>query len=138
MKTENDSSQAVQGPSRARWIGVVVAIVAVVGLSYGALRFWSKPVEPAAVSNQTAVVIAGVPTDSLVVPVEGMSCMACVARVKKTLKDTAGVSEVHVSLEKNEAEIRYEPAKTSAAKLVKVIDEMGYKAGTPRVKEKAQ
>lgn len=138
MKTENNSSQGVEGPGRARWIGVAVAIVAVVGLSYGALRFWSKPIEPAAAPMQAAAGVAGSPTESVVVPVEGMSCMACVARVKKTLKETAGVSEVNVSLEKNEAEIRYEPAKTSGEKLAKVIDEMGYKPGTPRLKEKAQ
>lgn len=85
-----------------------------------------------------AVVGASAPTESVVVPIEGMSCAACVARVKKTLKATAGVSEVRVSLEKNEAEIRYEPANTSVEKLAKVIDEMGYKAGTPRAKEETQ
>src|SRR5690349_7677088 len=123
MKTENGSRQVTQRPGRGRWIGVAFAIFVLVGLSYAAFRFWTKP-------NQTASVVASVPTESIFVPVEGMSCQACVARVKKTLKDTAGVSQVHVSLEKHEAEIRYEPAKTSAEKIAKVIDEMGYKAGT--------
>lgn len=131
MKTENDSNQTTQSPVRGgRWIGVALTIVAVVGLSYGALRFWNKP-------DQTGIAVASAPTESTVVPVEGMSCQACVARVKKTLKETAGVSEVRVSLEKHEAEIRYEPAKTSPEKLAKVIDEMGYKAGTPKSKEKS-
>ena len=131
MKTETDTNQAARPSGRGRWAGIAFAIVAVVGLSYAALRFWNRP-------NQTVSAVASVPTEAIVVPVEGMSCQACVARVKKTLKDTPGVSEVRVSLEKHEAEIRYEPAKTSAEKVVKAIDEMGYKAGTPRAKEKAQ
>ena len=131
MKTENNSNQAPRRSGRGWWAGIAFAIVAVMGLSYAALRFWNKP-------NETAFAVASAPTESVVIPVEGMSCQACVARVKKTLKDTTGVSEVSVSLEKHEAEIRYESAKTSAEKLVKAIDEMGYKAGIPRAKEKAQ
>lgn len=130
MKTETDSNQVARRCGRKRWAGIAFVIVAV-GLSYAALRFRNN-------SNQTASAVTSVATESVVVPVEGMSCQACVARVKKTLKNTTGVSEVRVSLEKHEAEIRYEPANTSAEKLVKAIEEMGYKAGTPREKEKAQ
>ncbi len=31
-------------------------------------------------------------------PVQGMTCAACVAKVEKTLKSIAGVQEVHVNL----------------------------------------
>ena len=130
METENDGNQAARRSGRGRRAGMALAIITVVGLSYAALRFWNKP-------NETASVLASAPEESVVIPVEGMSCQACVARVRKTLKGTAGVSEVRVSLEKHEAEIRYDPAKTSAEKLVPAIDEMGYKAGTPRAKEKS-
>lgn len=131
MKTENSSTQVTRGPRQGRWIGFTIAILAVVGLSYGALRFWSK-------SDQAALANASVAGESVVIPVEGMSCSACVARVKKTLKRTEGVSEAHVNLEKGEAEIRYEPAKISPGKLAKAIDDLGYKAGPPRPKEKDQ
>lgn len=128
MKTENGSNQVIRDPHLGRWIGLTLAIVVVIGFSYGAWRFWSKP-DQAAHSNASA---AG---ELVVIPVEGMSCSACVARVKKGLKETEGVSDAHVNLQKGEAEIRYEPAKISPEKLAKAIDELGYKAGPPRAKE---
>ena len=117
-------------PGRERWIAPTLAILVVVGLSYGALRFWNKP-DQAAPANSLA---AG---ELVVIPVEGMSCSVCVGRVKKALKETEGVSEVHVNLEKREAEIRYEPATISPPKLAEAIDDAGFKAGTPRAKERS-
>lgn len=131
MKTENSTNQVQRGPHQGRWIGLTLAVLAVVGLSYGALRFLGKP-------DQTAPANVSVAGELVVIPVEGMSCSACVARVKRALKETEGVSETHVNLEKGEAEIRYEPARTSPEKLAKAIDELGYKAGPARAKEKVQ
>jgi len=131
MKTENNTTQVAPTPRQGGWIGLILAILVVAGLSYGALRFWSKP-EQATPAN---VSVAG---ESVVIPVEGMSCSACVARVKKALKGTDGVSETHVNLEKGEAEIRYESAKISPEKLAKKIGDLGYKAGSPRAKGKDQ
>ena len=128
---ENNSHEVTQGPRRGQWIGLTVAMVAVVGLSYGVFPFWNKS-DHAAPAGQLS---AG---ESVVIPVEGMSCSACVARVKKTLKSVDGVGEIHVSLEKHEAEIRYEPTKISPEKLAKLVDKLGYKAGTPKMKEKSQ
>lgn len=110
---------------------MTLAILLVVGLSYGTLRIWNKP------GDQAAPIIPAV-GESVVIPIEGMSCSACVARVKKALKETEGVSGVHVSLEKREAEIRYDSTKISSEKLAEAIDELGYKAGPPRAKEKGQ
>ena len=131
MKTENNNNQAIQRPGRGLWIGLTFAILVVIGLSYGLTQFWKKPtpVTPAVVTA------AG---ESVVIPIDGMSCSVCVARVKKTLKETHGVSEVQVSLEKRETEIRYDPAKVSPEKLAKAIEALGYKAGPPRAKEKTQ
>lgn len=127
MKTENSSQDLIKRPGHGRWIGLTLAIVAVLGVSYGALRFWPQSSGVPAVQPGAGV--------SVLIPVEGMSCSACVARVKRTLKGIEGVSDVKVSLEKREAEIRYQPEKTSPAKLGKAIDELGYKAGVPKWKE---
>lgn len=127
MKTENGSKEVKQRAHQSRWRGVTLAILVVGALSYGALHLWNKP-------NSAFAAVADTGGESVVIPVEGMTCSACVAGVKKTLMKTEGVGEVHVSLEKREAQIRYDPAKTSADNLAKVIDEMGYKAGTPREK----
>ena len=64
------------------------------------------------------------------VSIEGMSCMACVAKVKKTLSDLSGINEVKVSLENKSATIQYNPQNISMDKITQSIDEIGYKAGT--------
>jgi len=109
----------------------IVGMVAVVGLCYGAFWFWTK-------SDRTASTVRSIAGESVLIPVEGMSCSVCAGRVRKTLKEIAGVSEVQVSLERHEAEIRYEPEKTSPQKLAKAIDDLGYKAGTPKPKVQPQ
>ncbi len=74
-------------------------------------------------------------TKTAVIPVEGMSCMSCVARVKRTLAKIDGVEEVTVSLEKREARIRYIEGKVTPARLAEEINSLGYRAGTPRAEE---
>lgn len=64
-------------------------------------------------------------------PVEGMSCGACAARLKKRLKAIDGVRDVHVSLEERNARIDYEQGKFVPGRLTTAINELGYKAGTP-------
>ncbi|TVZ26899.1 copper ion binding protein [Gillisia sp. Hel_I_86] len=66
---------------------------------------------------------------SVEVSIEGMSCMACVAKVKKTLSDLNGITEVNVSLENKSATVQYNPENISLNKIMQSIDEIGYKAG---------
>ena len=63
------------------------------------------------------------------VSIEGMSCMACVAKVKKTLSDLNGIYEVKVSLENKNATIQYNPNNIALDKIKQAIDEIGYNAG---------
>lgn len=67
-----------------------------------------------------------------VIPVEGMVCVACAATVKKALKSLTGVSNVEVSLEKRTALVTFEAGKVSLDRIVAAIDNVGYKAGTPK------
>lgn len=67
---------------------------------------------------------------SVDISIEGMSCMACVAKVKKTLSDLSGINEVKVSLENKSATIQYNPHNISLDKIMQSIDGIGYKAGT--------
>lgn len=69
---------------------------------------------------------------TVVIPVEGMSCMACAARVKKTLTSIAGVGDVHVSLAERNVRVRFDPSRLAPDRLVTAIDGLGYHAGTPR------
>jgi Cu+-exporting ATPase len=71
------------------------------------------------------------------VPVDGMSCAACVASVRNGLKSLDGVTGVEVNLAQREAKVEYESEKVSPEKIVKAINELGYRAGEPKV-EKAK
>ncbi len=66
---------------------------------------------------------------SVEISIEGMSCMSCVANVKKTLSDLDGISEVKVSLENKLATLQYNPHHISLDKIKQSINEIGYKAG---------
>ncbi len=65
------------------------------------------------------------------IPVSGMSCSACVARLKKTLEGIDGVMEVKVSLEHRNAEVGFVDAKVTPERLVAAINDAGYTAGAP-------
>lgn len=91
--------------------------------------------------NQTAkdksVQSANVLMNTVLIPVEGMSCASCVANVKKTVHSLAGVKSVEVSLDRREAKVTYAKSEISAQQLKEIINELGYKAGEP-VQEKKQ
>jgi len=117
---------------RSAWLGLGVAgLVAVVAagayvVAWGPLKGLSQV--------STAVdepLPADARLDSVTIPVEGMSCGACAARIKKTLKPLAGVGSVEVSLERRNVLVRYLPEKTSPKRLASVISELGYKATLP-------
>lgn len=130
MKTSNVQPGERQNSGQRIPLSLPVALLT-------ALAFWLAGYERNARGDQQVSETDSPAAASIVIPVEGMSCAACVARVKKALKAIKGVSEVRVSLEKREMEIRYESKKTSPEKLAKAIDDLGYKAGTPRKKEKS-
>ena len=132
MKMKNSDLQVNDRRSTGQRRRTALALPLITLLAFA---FAAEPVK--AQKNQPAVEAGSSVTTSVVIPVEGMSCSACVARVKRGLKAVKGVSEVQVSLEKREAEVRYAPKKTSPEKLAKAIKDLGYKAGTPKPKEKA-
>lgn len=63
------------------------------------------------------------------IPIEGMSCMSCVATVKKSLSSIDGVVEVKVSLQDKNATVKYDPKKVTTEQLKNTINKIGYKAG---------
>jgi copper chaperone CopZ len=79
-----------------------------------------KPAAPAAAARATATI-----------PVKGMHCGGCAATVAGALRKVPGVREVQVSLEKEQAVVVYEKARTDEKKLVEAIRSSGYEAGTP-------
>jgi copper chaperone len=60
------------------------------------------------------------------IPVKGMTCMGCVASVKRVLGSMGGVSQAEVSLEKAQAAVTYDPGKTSLQAIKAAISDAGY------------
>ncbi|MDE1975683.1 MAG: cation transporter [Elusimicrobia bacterium] len=46
-----------------------------------------------------------------IIPVEGMSCVKCAARIKKTLAAINGVGEAEVSFEEHAARVRFDASR---------------------------
>lgn len=68
---------------------------------------------------------------TVIIPIEGMSCSACAARVRKTLTSIDGVSGVEVNLAERNARVRFDPSKLSPDRLVSAVNGLGYHASTP-------
>jgi copper chaperone len=70
-----------------------------------------------------------------ILAIKGMTCGGCVAAVKVQLKRTEGVSAYDVSLEKAEADVTYDPARTNPRKIAASVSKTGFEAS---VKEPAE
>jgi Cu+-exporting ATPase len=64
-------------------------------------------------------------------PVSGMTCAACQARVQRALSKSPGVSEANVNLLMNSATVAFDPAATSPQALVDAIKATGYDSALP-------
>jgi P-type Cu+ transporter len=65
------------------------------------------------------------------IPVTGMHCAACQARVQRALERAPGVHDASVSLLTNNASVRYNPQAVEPAALVEHIRRTGYGADVP-------
>jgi Cu+-exporting ATPase len=68
---------------------------------------------------------------SYTLPVEGMTCASCVARVEKSLKKINGVEIANVNLATEAVALSFDPARTSLDVLAKAVDGAGYKLVVP-------
>jgi Cu+-exporting ATPase len=62
------------------------------------------------------------------IPVQGMTCAACSARIQRTLERTPGVAGANVNLMTGSATVSYDPASVTPERLVEAIRETGYGA----------
>lgn len=68
----------------------------------------------------------------VIIPIEGMSCMSCVATIKKTLSGMDGIKEVNVSLKDKNATVKFDPKKITPDQLQEAIIKLGYRASKPK------
>jgi Cu+-exporting ATPase len=71
-------------------------------------------------------------TESVTLPVLGMTCASCQHHVETALRATQGVHFAHVDLMANRAQVDFDPAVVSPAALVEAIRSAGYDAVLPR------
>ena len=85
---------------------------------------------PAAASDggaRPSVAEAAGVTGEIVLPVAGMTCAACVAKVEKALKRIEGVRDARVNLAAGSAGIQYDPRRTGPAEMAQAIRAIGYR-----------
>jgi len=70
-------------------------------------------------------------TESLTLPVLGMTCASCQHHVEAALSATAGVQSAHVDLMANRATVVFDPASVTPEGLVEAIRAAGYDAVLP-------
>lgn len=68
---------------------------------------------------------------TVTLPVEGMTCASCVARVEKTLTRVDGVEQAAVNLASERVTFSFDPGKTNLHALAAVVEEAGYKLLMP-------
>jgi P-type Cu+ transporter len=76
--------------------------------------------------------VATTPTESVTLPVVGMTCAACQRHVEEALRSTAGVSDARVDLMAHRARVQFDPAVAQPENLVAAIRQAGYDAVLPR------
>ncbi|HZC18135.1 MAG TPA: heavy metal translocating P-type ATPase, partial [Rubrobacteraceae bacterium] len=64
----------------------------------------------------------------ITIPVSGMTCASCVARVEKALSRTEGVSEASANFATENATVEYDPKITDSNELIGAIEGAGYGA----------
>ncbi len=68
----------------------------------------------------------GVPQETIVLPISGMTCASCVAHVEKALQETPGVLSATVNLATERAMVTYIPGLADRAGLVHAVRAAGY------------
>jgi P-type Cu+ transporter len=74
-------------------------------------------------------------TESLTLPVLGMTCASCQHHVEEALRDTPGVEQARVDLMAHRASIVFDPALAAPEQLVAAIRGAGYDAVLPKASE---
>jgi Cu+-exporting ATPase len=67
-------------------------------------------------------------TEAIRIPVSGMTCAACSARIQRTLEKQPGVADANVNLMMKTATVNFDPRVVSPERLVDAIKETGYGA----------
>src|SRR5438093_4409523 len=82
--------------------------------------------KPAPAPPTPAKAASSIKPVSLTIPIEGMSCASCVAKIEHGLSAVPGVSRAAVNLATEQATVEYQPGVTDPAAIQKAIRSLGY------------
>ena len=74
-------------------------------------------------------------SQSLTIPIEGMSCASCVAKIEQGLQATPGVLRASVNLATEQATVDYQPGTTTLATIADSIRSLGYTPVMPAARK---
>jgi copper chaperone CopZ len=60
--------------------------------------------------------------------ISGMHCTGCTLEVDDVLEETEGIEESNTHYAKAQTEVKFDPEKVSADKIIKIIKTVGYTA----------
>ena len=111
-----------------QWLAIAIVLLVIVLGGYAAVRQQqaSERASSAAAPDDADLLLK-----DATIPVEGMSCGACAASIKRTLAGLDGVADVHVNLVERNVQVSYAEGTVTPEHLVAAINELGYKAATP-------
>ncbi|CRK80891.1 heavy metal translocating P-type ATPase [Neobacillus massiliamazoniensis] len=72
-------------------------------------------------------------TKEVQLPITGMTCAACSARIEKGLKKMGGVQAANVNLALEKATVQYNPEETDVENFIKKIKDLGYDIQSEKV-----
>lgn len=87
---------------------------------------------PNSIQNTRGSRLAEPATESVTLPVVGMTCAACQHHVEDALRSTAGVESARVDLMAHRARVVFDPTRAQPEALVEAIRSAGYDAVLPR------
>src|SRR5579863_7507882 len=87
---------------------------------------------PNSIQNKRGSRLAEMATESVTLPVVGMTCAACQHHVEDALRSTAGVESARVDLMAHRARVVFDPTRAQPEALVEAIRSAGYDAVLPR------
>jgi Cu+-exporting ATPase len=85
---------------------------------------------PETETNGEASASTATGTARVTLPVQGMSCAACVDRVERALSDTEGVASASVNLATERADVAFEASTVQVPALVRTVTDSGYDVRT--------
>ena len=73
------------------------------------------------------------PSENVILPITGMSCVNCAHNIERNLKKLQGVEETSVNFAAEQASVHFDPEKTRISELVNNIKDAGFGIATNKV-----